>query len=192
MTLFDFDKIIKKKYIIYSNKKKIENKERINFDEFRNIGITQISKIFYFYFSGINQNYITNLFHSKRIKIVFSCIDPYFSLKNITSILIYHKTKSYTVNKYYILLLGTHDRFRKFGYGKVILNEFIDLIKLYNIGLNNTNILLLKSLDSSMNFYLDYGFIKSKSSLQTNKLFFKYETNEELKNNKEKILQFDI
>ena len=122
----------------------------------------------------------------------FSCIDSFFSLGNITSIIIYRTTKSNLINKYYILLLGTHKKFRKYGYGQTILNEFIDNIKKNTVGKNKINKLLLKSGDSSVNFYLNYGFVKSTSSLQTNKLFFKYETRQELIKNKEKIFELNI
>ena len=144
--------------------------------------------MFPFYFSGISEQYIQNILSNNNDRIVLSCMNKTFSIKNVTSILIYHKTKSTEFTKFYVLVLGTHERFRKFGYGKVVLDEFVEWI-----GINNKfgeKKILLKSLDSSLKFYLDYGFECVPDELSTNKLFFKYEPIKELKNNKEKILEF--
>lgn len=186
MVLFDFDDILKNKYNAY-----IENNdcESISYNEFKIKGLNIFSNIFPFYFSHISQNYIENILNSNKIKILVSCIDNNFNIKNMTSILIFHKTISLDCIKYYILLLGTHERFRKFGYGKIILDEFIDYIGKSN----NTNKkikILLKSLESSMNFYLSYGFVISE--LKSNRLFYKYEPTSELKLNQEKILELVI
>lgn len=191
MVLFEFDKLIKKKYINYCKKNKEENVLSISFDQYKKNGIIQLTKIFKFYFGGISENYIIGtLLNVNKVRILLSCIDSVFSLKNITSILIYHQIKSHDANKYYVLLLGTHERFRKFGYGKVILDEFAELIKFSKSHKNKLSKILLKSLKSSLKFYLDYGFVLS--SLQSNRLFYKYENNTELKNNQEKILEFVI
>jgi len=188
MVLFEFEKIIKDKYLHYSN---LNPEKILNIDpiQFRQKGIEQISKIFPFYFTGINQNYLDNILADNKNQIIFSCIDCKFSLSNITSILIHHKTKSTDIIKYYILLLGTHERFRKFGYGKIILDEFIHWIKISKISkkLEIKKKILLKSLESSMGFYLSIGFVQAE--LKSNKLFYKYETDNELKSNPEKILE---
>jgi len=180
MTLYDYDNIIKKKYKYYKkyNSNKILN---INLKEFRNIGIEKINKILYLYFSNINNEYVKNVI-TKKNKIIFLCIDNIFSLENITTILIYHKTKN---NKYYILLLGTHEKIRNYGYGKIMLDKFINLIKIKN---KSSNIkIILKSTQLSINFYKSYGFIEGK--LKFNKLFYKYEPIKELKKDENKILE---
>lgn len=198
MVLFDFNSIVKDKYqkLIIKNQNNSNdpndlNNPEINFEKFNTIALEQISKIFPFYFSGINVEYIKNILLNEKTRIVLSCIDEKFSIKNITSILIYHKTKSNDFNKYYVLILGTHERFRKYGYGKVILDEFVNWIK-SNDKSNNKKKILLKSLDTSLKFYLDYGFECVQDELAINKLFFKYEPRKELKNNQEKILEFYI
>lgn len=193
MVLFKLDKIIKKKYENHVNITQ-EQKEKLNYNEFKIKALDIFSSILVFYFSGINQKYIKNILYSEKTNIFISCIDNKFNPKNITSILMCHKTESSNVIKYYILLLGTHERFRKFGYGRVILDEFVDYIKKkYNKTNNKRKIkILLKSLESSVNFYLNYGFVKSNTKLVTNKLFYKYETLSELKLNQDKILEFEI
>ena len=95
-----------------------------------------------------------------------------------------------------MLILGTHKRFRKFGYGKLILDEFVEFVQKSKKN-KNTNLdikikILLKSVDSSLNFYLNYGFVISSDTLNTNRLFYKYEPETDLKENKEKILELLI
>ena len=192
MVLFEFDKIIKDKYNSYVKKNNNNDNNDVkilSFDEFKSKGLEQFSKLFVFYFSGINQNYTGNILNSDKTQILVSCIDNKFHIKNITSILIFHKTIAQDFVKYYILLLGTHERFRKYGYGKIILDEFIEFVKKSNKS-NKKIKILLKSLAASMVFYLSNGFIKSE--LKSNRLFYKYETIEELKLSQEKILEFNI
>ena len=188
MVLFEFDKIIGERYQDY----KTINQENISSDEsekFYHVGIEQMTDVFPFYFSKINPNYIYPIVLDRKNKILFSCIDEKFNLDNITSILVYRKTKSAGCIKYYILVLGTHERFRKFGYGKVIIDEFVQWIKQTDkSGLPKK--ILLKSLDTSLKFYQEYGFVNTE--LVHNKIFYKYETAKELKSNLEKILEFNI
>lgn len=189
--LYELEKILKKKYLYYkkNNRKKIGS---IEINNFYKIGIEKISVIFPFYFTGINQNYINQIVENSNNKILLSCLSDKFDIKNISSILIYHKIKLKEKIKYYILLLGTNERFRQFGYGKVILDEFIEWIKLKNNTMNKEIKIILKSVETSINFYLGYGFVQSISELKSNKLFYKYENTDELKTNQDKILEYYI
>lgn len=192
MVLFEFDKVIKQKYLKYL-KLHPEKISDISFDEFYWIGIDVIKKKFPSYFSNISLEYVDRVLINKSNKILFSCLDSdEFNLKNVSSILIYHKIKinisqTFKQTKYYILLLGTHEDFRKFGYGKVMLDEFVEFIKLKK---SPNIIILLKSLESSLNFYIDYGFVKTE--LEPNRLFYKYENTNELKNSLENILELKL
>lgn len=191
MVLFEFDKIIKDKYNKYIKKNNNDNNNinQISFDEFKSKGLEKFSELFPFYFSGINQNYTKNIINSDKTHFMISCIGNKFDIKNISSILVYHKTTSSNTIKYYILLFGTHERFRKYGYGKVILDEFIEFVKISNSS-NKKIKILLKSLEKSLYFYLSNGFVESE--LKSNRLFYKYENAQELKLNEEKILELDI
>lgn len=189
MALFEFDKIIISKYKKYVIKNKSCFKSPINFDEFKKIGLDKIHVIFNFYFTGISKDYIDGLITRDKVKIAFICLGEKFLLEDIVSIIIFHKTISLNKIKYYLLAFGIHKKFRKFGYGKYSLDEFIKWIKLSNIK-SKQCLLLLKSLESSLVFYLSYGFIQT--DLKTNKLFYKYEPNDELKLNQEKILCYLI
>ena len=64
--------------------------------------------------------------NNKKSKILFLTIGQKFLLDDIISIIIYHNTSSNNKNKYYILCFGIHKKFRKFGYGKYTLDEFIE------------------------------------------------------------------
>jgi GNAT superfamily N-acetyltransferase len=174
MVLLEFDKIIKDKYDIYIKKKNLNS---ISFDEFKSNGLKIFSKLFPFYFSGINQNYIQNILYLNKTCIIVYCIGHKFDIKNITSILIYNKTISFEITKYYILLLGTHERFRNYGYGKIILDEFIEFVKKSN-KLNKNIKILLKSLKKSFEFYISNGFVEKdgfvEKELKSNKLFLHF------------------
>lgn len=189
MVLFEFDTIIKDRFQDYITNNPENTSNKNEYEKFYHTAIEQMTDIFPFYFTKINPNYIYPISLDMKNKIIFSCIDNNFNLTNITSILIYRKTKSAGQIKYYVLVLGTHERFRKFGYGKIIIDEFVQWIKQTDKSVFPKKI-LLKSLDTSLGFYQSYGF--EIAELKNNKLFYKYEMANELKSNKEKILEFVI
>jgi ribosomal protein S18 acetylase RimI-like enzyme len=179
--IFDFEKIIK-------NKHKFNNLD--TFEEYRIKSIEKLLIITPNYFTGISENYIKSILsNNNKIKILFITIGQKLITNDIISIIIYHKTQSIDKIKYYILGFGIHKRFRKYGYGKNSLDEFIQWIKKNNKS-GKEKIILLKSIESSLNFYITYGFVQT--DLMSNKLFYKYEPNNELKLNQEKILVFEI
>ena len=184
MVLFDFDSVIKQKYDEYVNL----NLEPISFDSYKKIGLDKIKKIFEYYFTNLNQIYVDNLIKCEKTKILFLCSETKFNIKNIKSILLYVKTKTNDCVKYYILAFGTHYQYRKFGYGKILLDEFIEMVKKSKTKFNKK--ILLKSVESSLNFYLTFGFVPTQ--LKSNKLFFKFEPAVELKTNKNKLLEYNI
>lgn len=179
--IFDFEKIIKKKY---------KHNKLIHFDEYKKISIEKLLIITPNYFMGISENYIKSiLINNTKLKILLITIGQKLITKDIVSIIICHKTQTKNKIKYYILGFGIHKRLRKYGYGKNSLDEFINWIKLNNKS-DKQKSLLLKSIESSFDFYVKYGFVQAE--LKLNKLFYKYEPNNEIKLNKEKILEFLI
>lgn len=183
MIIFDFDKIIKKKYLTRSS-----NYDKLSFEEYKKLGLEKIIKLFSLYFTGISENYIQKIFDdNNRVKILLFAMGQKFVSHEIISIIIYHKTILSDKIKYYVLCFGTHYRLRKYGYGKYSLDEFINWIKIKDKS-DKQKIILLKSVESSLKFYLTYGF--KKANLSLNKLFFKYEPIDELKLNQEKILEY--
>lgn len=121
MVLFEFDKIINSKYKKYS-----KNNQSINFEKFKKIGLIKISKIFDLYLTGIDKDYIKNILESNKVKLIFICLENNFKLSNIISIIIYHKTSTINIIKYYILAFGIHKKFRQYGYGKYSLDELTE------------------------------------------------------------------
>jgi hypothetical protein len=190
MVLFEFDKILKSKYSNY----KINCPEKVSsiqYGTFYQIGIEKIFQIFPFYFSGINLNYVKNAISDEKNKILLFGLGEKFDIKNIVSIIIYRKIKSPICNKYLVLAFGTNERYRNLGYGKNTLDEFIQWIKLNNsLKTVKTCKIILKSLESSFGFYLEYGFVQT--DLKSNKIFYKYENARDLSNESEKILEYII
>ena len=178
--IFDFDKIIKKKYMY--------NKLYL-YEEYKKKSIEKIMMMTPNYFTGISEKYIKLILSNNKIKILFITIGPKLTTNDIVSIIIYQKTETINKLKFYILGFGIHKKLRKYGYGKNSLDEFINWIK-HNNKSSKQKILLLKSLESSLKFYIVYGFIKT--DLTSNKLFYKYEPKNELKLNQEKILEYKI
>lgn len=176
--IFDFEKIMKNKYDKLSSYEKYKKKS-----------IEKLMMITPNYFTGISENYIKLILFSNKIKILFVTIGQKLITNDIVSIILYQKIQSVDKIKYYIFGFGIHKRLRKYGYGKNSLDEFIQWIKQNNKS-HKQKILLLKSIESSLKFYLTYGFVQT--DLTSNKLFYKYEPNNELKLNQEKILEFKI
>jgi ribosomal protein S18 acetylase RimI-like enzyme len=120
------------------------------------------------YTENINEKYIENIKNDKKNRIIIHCIDTHYidnnslntnsinKLSNITSFLIYRKVTLSTTINIYILLIGVHLELRKIGYGKILLDEFIESLKKMKTK-KNINI-ILRSLDTSENFFINYGF----------------------------------
>jgi ribosomal protein S18 acetylase RimI-like enzyme len=104
----------------------------------------------------------------KNNKILIFCLDDNdISYNSIVGIIMYRQILNTNMkNRYYIPLLAIRKKARKLGYGKIILNEFMEKIKNNKI----TEIVLL-SLKSSVNFYLKYGFkLETSKYLERNLL----------------------
>jgi hypothetical protein len=125
-----------------------------------------------YYTENLNEGFIKNILDDNKNKIIFHNIDCKMNKYNITSLLIYHKVYYKGINRYYILLLGTHKDVRNIGYGKLLLDEFIIFLK--NKDSNKNKIIYLNSINESINFYINYGFCKSNENI-INNLFFNYE-----------------
>lgn len=112
------------------------------------------------YCDNINEKYIDNLINDKKNKILINGIDD--NLNNITSFIIFRKIILKKEVNYIILLMGVHKEYRRYGYGKILLDEFIEYIK--NSKTNKPKNIILHSLESSEEFFLNYGFLKIKNS----------------------------
>jgi len=132
------------------------------------------------YSDNINEKYIEIIKKDKKNKMIISCIDN--DKNNITSFIIYRKIILKTEIKFIILLISVHEEFRNNGYGKIILDEFIDYIK--KIKTKKPINIIVHPLDSSEFFFINYGFVKIEKSrflkeyegwkIDSHKLIYKY------------------
>lgn len=130
------------------------------------------------FLENINDEFIDVILDDTNNKIVFHNIDNTINNYNNTSFLVYHKVyKEHTI-KYYILLLGTNKKIRNCGYGKLLLDDFIDHIR--NKTKKNITI-YINSINDSKQFYINYGF-KKLDLIKKNTLFFNYEPYSDINN----------
>ena len=126
--------------------------------------------------------YIISLLKDDTNKIVFRCIDTEFTIENCPSILIYHtyndKTKSEII--YYILMICTKNKFKKFGYASNLLDDFIKYIKSKKT-IYKTIKIVLSSVETAVTFYESYGFRWTRESLTEHNTLMRYEKYDENK-----------
>jgi GNAT superfamily N-acetyltransferase len=143
-------------------------------------------------------NYILTLLADQTNKIAFRCIDMEFNIENCPSILIYHRhyNKESKELIYYILMICTKPKFKKFGYASKLLDDFIQNIK--NKHAQQSEIqtpynkikIILSSVETAVTFYEIYGFKWTRALLTNHRTLMRYE-----KYDKDKeyfILELDI
>ena len=166
------------------------------FNKYYLAGLTQIIPIIKIFAETISDEFINNLFYKVQaetgsidklvshgeIEIIMYSSDTNFKLKDAKGFIVYTKTVHSVTKeeKVYLLLLCIDKSYRKYGYGKVFMEEFIEFVKNSN---NKTKRIILHSLDSSLQFYLALGFTKVPDKITNYKKIFKYE-----KYNKESVL----
>jgi len=142
--------------------------------------------------------YIQRLLEDDTNKIAFRCIDMEFNIENCPSILIYHRyyNKESKELIYYILMICTKPKFKKYGYASKLLDDFIQHIK--NKHARQSEIqtpynkikIILSSVETAVTFYEKYGFKWTLSLLTNHRTLMRYEKYDE---NKEYfILELDI
>lgn len=130
--------------------------------------------------------YVHTLLEDETNKIVFRCIDMDFTIENCPSILIYHKYYNKRTNElaYYILMICTKPKFKKFGYASKMLDDFIQHIKQKHAQstqkYNNIKI-ILSSVETAVTFYEKYGFRWTREPLTDHRTLMRYEKYEENK-----------
>jgi predicted GNAT family N-acyltransferase len=120
----------------------------------------QKHRLVYKFCENLNFNYVKNICSDKNNKILLYAINEKLTdnFKNeiigviVYRIILYNSTKI----RIYIKLISTHHKMRAFGYGSLILNDFI---KKYSNTTRTLEIVLL-SLRSSHDFYCKNGFIE--------------------------------
>jgi len=142
---------------------------------------TNIARLFYtFSHNVVSSDYVFSLLIDRSNKIAFRCIDMEFNLDNCPSMLIYHKTYNKEKDEliFYILMICTKPKFKKFGYASKLLDDFIKFIK-DKYKLNKYIKIVLSSVESAVTFYERYGFRWTRESLTEHKTLMRYEKYEE-------------
>jgi predicted GNAT family N-acyltransferase len=136
------------------------------------------------YCENINEKYIEIIKNDKKNKMLIDSFDTNINDENITSFIIFRKIILNNEIKFIILLMGVNKEIRNYGYGKYILDEFINKIILSK-SKKDIN-LYIHEVESSMNFFINYGFEKIEycqflknyegwnKENNNNKLLFKY------------------
>lgn len=121
--------------------------------------------------SNINEKYIDLLLNDHKINLYLFNIDGFLHDDNNLGFIFIRKTYSKKQHLYYLLLIGIHPEFRNLGYGKMILDDFIQSIKI-----NNTKqyYMIVHSTQNNLNFYIQYGFQISLSPKKY-KIIYQYE-----------------
>jgi GNAT superfamily N-acetyltransferase len=146
---------------------------------------TNIARLFYtFSHHVVSPTYVLPLLLDRSNKIAFRCIDMEFNVNNSPSMLIYHKTYYKETNEliFYILMICTRPKFKKYGYASQLLDDFIKFIKSEYQEKHEkyANIkIALSSLESAVTFYESYGFRWTRESITAHKTLLEYEKYEE-------------
>jgi len=154
-----------------------------NIEEFRKLVFILFCK---YSFSVIHYNYILSLLKDQTNKIAFRCMDTNFDVNNCPSMLIYQEEVCHETEeiKYYILMICTKPKFKKYGYASSLLNDFIESIRTNKICKSSMSkfkkTIILSSIESAVTFYEKYGFRWLKhASLPDYPILIKYEKFEE-------------
>ena len=126
------------------------------------------SVMYNYSFRTISMQYTGRLLRHNKTKIAFYCMDTEFNFANCPSCLIYYKHFDKSTNEvaYYILMICTMPRFKKFGYASMLLNGFIERVKTENAKYSERKIkIIVSSLDSAVTYYEKYGFHWTKKSI---------------------------
>jgi len=119
----------------------------------------ELDKYYEKYCDNINYKYFQIIKNDLKNKILLHSIDNKIDSlnENISSFIIYRKIILKNDINYIIFLIGVYEDIRNYGYGKLILDEFIENIRIKNKSFKKINI-ILHSLDESKYFFINYGF----------------------------------
>lgn len=161
---------------IIKNKLKKLNKlyDKDTYNHYYKLGLEKIIPILKEYADTINENFLEELIYQDDIEIIFYSSNTDFVLKNCQGIIIWTKTINPITKeeKIYLLLACIQKQYRKYGYGTVFLQEFINFVKVLN---NKSKRIILHSLETSVKFYKSLGFTEVPDKPINYKKLFKFE-----------------
>jgi N-acetylglutamate synthase-like GNAT family acetyltransferase len=158
------------------------------YNKYYTSGLTSIIPIIKYFAETVNGDFIDQLFHKLfeptvsieklvsrgEIEVIIYSSETEFKLANAKGFIVYTKTTHSVTKeeKIYLLLLCVNKSYRKYGYGKVFMEEFIELVKNSN---SKSKRVILHSLDTSLQFYKSFGFTEIPDKITNYKKLFKYE-----------------
>ena len=151
--------------------------------------------LIYTYTHNLNPKFINVLLSDQRNNILIYNIDGILQKENNIGFIIYRQSILEHEHRFYIFLIGVHPDFTGYGYGSLLLNEFIDLIKNENkIIKKNKNYsycknkkLIVHSTQENILFYQRFGFKKSLNAYDY-RMIYSYEEF----NKKDIIMDYDL
>lgn len=184
--IIQYSQFVKNKLIKWYGSKSDYTDE--TFNQYYLAGLVHIIPLIKSFADTISNDFIDRLFHKLsdqtvsfeklaargEIEICIYTSDTNFKLSNAKGFAVYTKTTHSVTKeeKIYLLLLCIDKSYRKYGYGKVFMEEFIELIEKSN---GKSKRIILHSLDSSLPFYLSIGFTEIPDKITNYKKLFKFE-----------------
>jgi len=151
-------------------------------------GLAHIIPMLKYFAETISEDFIDRLFYKLtnetpsieklvsrgEIEICIYTSDTKFKLANSKGFAVYTKTTHSVTKeeKIYLLLLCIGKPYRKYGYGKVFMEEFLEWVSNSS---GKSKRVILHSLDSSLHFYLSLGFTEIPDKITNYKKLFKFE-----------------
>jgi GNAT superfamily N-acetyltransferase len=148
--------------------KKIAKNKKINYKELYFYGLSKLKPKIIEFADTINDTFIDIILNHEDIYILLYCNDIKFKISNCCGFILYTKTN----DKIYLLLLCISKKYRKFGYGKIFLEEFIEFIKKTH---SKNKKIILHPIEKSIEFYKTFGFVQTNCEPNKFRKLFKYE-----------------
>ena len=132
----------------------------------------------YFSYGVIAIDYIQNLLKYESNKTAYYCLeDDEFVIRKCPSCMIYSRQnkKNSTTIMYYIMVISTQIELRNQGYGKALLNGFVERIKKETEKSTKKVKIVLSALDEVVSYYQNYGFEAVDCSFENYPYFKSFE-----------------
>lgn len=177
--IYRFEEIYDYKYLVKNKLNKINKKSQKYKDYKINLTNAKI-KVARKYANNISLKFLKRICQDKLNKFIFYGMNSEINLNELASIVIYRKVFANSVKqRFIIMVIAVHPELRGTGYGTLSLDDFF----LYLSKKNKKIEIILHSIKSSINFYLNFGF----NIIDSNRFIEKYE-GEDI-NEEDKILK---
>jgi ribosomal protein S18 acetylase RimI-like enzyme len=180
--IFRFEEINDYNFLKKNNLEKINKKSQKYKNYKMNLADSKI-KFAKKYANNINLKFLTRICNDRLNKFVFYGMSSQINLNELASIIIYRKVYSDSKKqRFIIMIIAVHPELRDKGYGSLTMDDFFNYLRKKNKKIE----IILHSIKSSINFYLNIGF----NIITNNKFIEKYE-GEDI-NEDDKILKYVI